>query len=381
MSNDGKAGFALPVTVLVMAVLMAVTTAGLFVGRQELRIGTAGDDASRALYLAEHALAEVISDWDPASYGSLSVGDATTLVGTLEAGSWSLELTRLSSELYLLESTGKPTHKGTLASDATRRVGLMARVVTAAMSVPAALATREGISVRGTAEVHGEDVHPLAWGGICTSPLEDKPGILTNDASTVTTTGSGEITGAPAVSQDSTLSEEAFTMFGSVTWTELIAMADKSIPGGTFSTVGPALLGSGECDEGTSLNWGDPESLGSPCAGYFPVIHVTGDARMQGGGWGQGVLLVDGDLSLRGGFTFYGVIIVQGSFDTQGSGNRIYGGVLAGNADFENQSLTGGSVIQYSSCAVQRAVENSRGLTRARPLTRRSWIDLSAIAG
>ena len=354
MSNPRNAGFALPVTVLLMAVLMAVTTAGLFVGRQELRIGTAVDDASRALYLAEHGLADVIADWDPATYGALPVGDTTTLEGTLEAGSWSLEMTRLSSKLYLLESTGKPTHKGTLASAATRRVGLVARVVTAAMSVPAALSIREGTSVRGTAEVHGEDVHPPAWGGLCTSSLEDKPGILTDDATAVTTTGSGEVTGAPA---------------------------DKSLAGGSFGSVGPVLTGSGECDEGESLNWGDPESPGSPCAGYFPLIHVTGDALMQGGGSGQGILLVDGDLSLRGGFTFYGVIIVQGSFDTQGSGNRIYGGVLASNADFVNQSLTGGSVIQYSSCAVQRAVENSRGLTRARPLTRRSWIDLSAIAG
>ncbi len=381
MSDYRNAGFALPVTVLVMAVLMTVTTAGLFIGRQELRIGMAGDDASRALYLAEHGLADVISDWDPATFGAMPVGDTTSLAGTLDAGIWSLEMTRLSSELYLLESTGKPTHKITLASNANRRVGLVVRVVTAEMSVPAALSTREGTSVRGTAEVHGEDVYPPAWGGLCTSPLEDQPGILTDAASNVTMTGSGEVTGNPAVVEDPTLSDETFTNFGNVTWTDLIEMADKSISGGTFSAVGPTLLGSGECNKAASLNWGDPENPGSPCAEYFPVIHVTGDANMQGGGSGQGILLVDGDLSLRGGFVFYGVIIVQGSFETQGSGNRIYGGVLASNADFENQSLTGGSVIQYSSCAVQRVVENSRGLTRARPLTRRSWIDLSAIAG
>ena len=117
-----------------------------------------------------------------------------------------------------------------------------------------------------------------------------------------------------------------------------------------------------------------------PCWDYFPVIHITGNANVQSGGVGQGVLLVDGDLDLRGNFVFYGIIIVQGSLDTQGSGNRVYGGVMASNADFESQALTGGSVVTNSTCAVSRAVLNNSGLTRVRPLVARSWVDLSAIS-
>ena len=95
---------------------------------------------------------------------------------------------------------------------------------------------------------------------------------------------------------------------------------------------------------------------------------------------GQGVLLVDGDLDLRGDFAFYGIIIVQGRMRTQGQGNRVYGGVLAGNADFDTQAITGGSVVTTSTCAVSRAVSESASLTRARPLHARSWVDLSAIS-
>ena len=99
------------------------------------------------------------------------------------------------------------------------------------------------------------------------------------------------------------------------------------------------------------------------------------------GGTGQGILLIEGDLDLRGDFVFNGVIIVQGKFKTQGSGNRIVGGVMASNADLKKQSLGGGSEVQYSSCAIEQAILGNDGLTRARPLALRSFIDLSNVIG
>jgi len=70
---------------------------------------------------------------------------------------------------------------------------------------------------------------------------------------------------------------------------------------------------------------------------------------------------------------------VKGNFETQGSGNRISGAVMAGNADLENQAVVGGSEVQFSSCSVDRTLENISGLTRARPIHSRSWVDLSGI--
>ena len=43
---------------------------------------------------------------------------------------------------------------------ASRSVGMIARVLSAAIDPPAALTTRGDVSIRGTAEVHGEDVDP-----------------------------------------------------------------------------------------------------------------------------------------------------------------------------------------------------------------------------
>lgn len=381
MTRKDTRGFTLPLAIFAMVVLALVATASLFTVRQELRIGVAHDHASRVFYLAERGLVDVLANWEAPVLNSLPVQGDTTLVDTLKDGSWSVELTRLSPQLFLLESTGVLSRGGPVLSGATRRLAMIVRLVSADLDVPAALVTRDATSVSGTAEVHGEDTDPPFWEGLCVGPHSDKPGILTDNAAAVTTTGQGEITGVPAVLEDSTLSDATFTQFGSLSWTDLTAMADKTLPGGSFSSVMPVVNEAGGCDQGAPFNWGDPETPTGPCGSYFPIVHVTGDAVIQGGGSGQGLLLVDGDLDLRGGFTFYGAIVVQGGFMTQGSGNRIYGGVLASNADFADQSLTGSSVIQHSSCAVRRAVQNSTALTHPHALAERSWVDLSGIGG
>ena len=184
--------------------------------------------------------------------------------------------------------------------------------------------------------------------------------------------------------QDSTIVDETFTQFGDLDWAQLTALAQlegKNVTslGSNISTTQPAVDGSGRCDESLMTNWGDTIPS-APCGSYFPLIYHGGPSlRIQSGGQGQGILLVDGDLELRGGFSFYGIIIVQGALETQGAGERIVGAVMASNASLDPLAYVGGSEIQYSSCSVQRAILNNASLSRARPLERRSWIDLSSV--
>ena len=126
-----------------------------------------------------------------------------------------------------------------------------------------------------------------------------------------------------------------------------------------------------------------PSNPTAPCVNYFPMIHVKGrgNSKINGGGVGQGILLVDDNIWAGGGFEFYGLIIVKGMFETGGSGNRVIGGVMAGNAELDEQKLSGGSILQYSSCALARAAENDPNLTWVQPIDRRSWVDLSAVTG
>jgi hypothetical protein len=364
-------------------VVGVITTGGFFMAHQESRIGVASEHAGLAFYLTEQGLVDVLGGWDRELFEALpSWGNITLTEDYPGVGSVTTRVTRMTDYLYYVDVDGTVTRGGAMLSGASRRVGMTIRLTTAEIAPPAALTTRGTTELRGTAEVHGEDEMPPEWGGLCTGSPENKPGILTDDTSLVSTQGSAEITGAPSVAEDASIADSTFTNFGELTWADLTAWADIRLSGGTLSTLEPDSTLAGVCRQGWGFpsNWGNPENPGAACSDWFPIIHITGSANIQSGGVGQGLLLVDGDLELRGNFVFYGIIIVQGSLGTQGQGNRVMGGVMAGNADFDSQAITGGSVVTNSTCAVRRAILNNSGLTRVRPLASRSWVDLSAIS-
>ena len=113
----------------------------------------------------------------------------------------------------------------------------------------------------------------------------------------------------------------------------------------------------------------------APCGNYFPIIHITGDATLNGV-QGQGILLVDGDLEVQGSYEFYGITIVQGRLKTAGGGSteaHFWGGVMAANVDLELNSLSGNATLNYSKCAIVQALQMT-GSTA--PLRSRGWVQL-----
>ena len=126
-------------------------------------------------------------------------------------------------------------------------------------------------------------------------------------------------------------------------------------------------------------NWGDPTDPSGVCGSYFPIIYAADNISINANDFGQGILLVEKDLAIQGGFTFYGPVIVKGTLKTAGSGGHFEGGVIAANVSLETTTVLGDALVQYSSCAVTRAILNNSSLTRVRPLERRSWVDLSAV--
>ena len=383
MEQRKQYGFALPVTVFALVVVGVITTGGFFMAHQEGRIGVASEHAGLAFYLTERGLVDVMSEWNATLFGALPLWGETTVTRDYSGlGQVTARVTRMTDLLYFLDVDATVTRGGAVLSGASRRVGVTVRLVTAEIAPEAALTTRGQTTLRGTAEVHGEDEVPGGWGGYCSGVLDHLPGILTDDSSQVGTQGAAEITGDPPVEEDPTIDDATFTQFGDLSWTDLVEMADINLSGGSLTTLEPDSTAMGDCNTGQAFatNWGNPENPGAACFEWYPIIYVAGNARIQSGGVGQGVLLVDGDLDLRGNFAFYGIIIVQGTMETQGSGNRVYGGVLASNADLDTQALVGGSVITNSTCAVRRAIDQNSSLTRVRPLAARSWVDLSAIS-
>jgi hypothetical protein len=378
MDRSHQRGFALPVAIFALVIAMTVIAGSAFIARQETRIGSAVRMGAEAFYLAETGINDLMVDWPTVPISGMAMWQDTTIDQSMGSGGTRTRVTRIGEWLYLMESVSEVTDGGVL-SGASREAAMVVRLFSPEIRPPAALTTRGLIDVRGNAEVHGEDQMPEGWDGFCPDSLSDQPGILIDDATNVTTEGHGLITGNPPVVEDATLNDSTFLEFGGLSYSDLTILADKAGPTGIINVTGPVLDADGECDRSVPTNWGDPLNQTAPCGDYFPMVHIPGNLRIQSGGVGQGVLLVDGNLELRGDFVFYGVVIVQGNFETQGNGNKVYGGVLASNATIDAQVLTGGSAIVSSSCATQRAVFNSAVLTRPRPLTRRSWVDMSAV--
>jgi hypothetical protein len=380
-------GFALPVAVLALVVVGVLVTGGFYIARQEQRIGMASENGTQAFYVAEEGLSDVLVNWNMQIYGADTAWSMVTVADTTDAGIWTVDVTKMTDRLFFLESQGDAPVGAALAGGtvgaermASRSVGMIARVISAQIEPPAALTTRGDVSIRGTAEVHGEDTDPPGWGGVCSGMSKnDKTGVLVDEDSNIGTTGSGNVTGNPATQKDPNITDETFTVFGELTWDDLVSLADKTYGGGVFNGMQPSFTVDGECKTSDMKNWGDPTNPGSACGSYFPIVYVNGSMKVESGAVGQGLMLVEGDIDLRGGFVWHGIIIAQGAFETQGNGNRVLGGVMASNALLEDERLVGGSIVQNSTCAVTRSILLNSALTRARPLTQRSWVDLSAI--
>jgi hypothetical protein len=120
------------------------------------------------------------------------------------------------------------------------------------------------------------------------------------------------------------------------------------------------------------MNWGDGMNPASECGNYFPIVHISGDATLNGD-QGQGILLVDGDLSIQGAYQYFGIVLVKGSLKTAGTGGDIahfWGAVMAENVDIETNNLSGSATLNYSKCAITQAL-NMTGVVA--PDRSRSW--------
>jgi len=384
---QSRRGFALPAAVFALVVVGVLVTGGFYLARQETRIGVASERSTAAFYLAERGANEVMSEWDMSTFGTLANWGTAVKADTVEGGTWTVNVTRMTDRLYFLLSTGTVTRGRGMLGDASRMLGMVARLSTADLLPDAALTTVGEIRVQGSMEIIGQDTNPSVWPGFCNTPGASKPGILIDDLTNITEVGAAlTVDGDPPQKQDATLTSEDLLSFGDLQWDDLVAMADKVYPNNSKirQLVPDSVdLGGGHyvSNSGITDNWGTPLKPDGVCGTYFPIIYAEGDLEIAANEMGQGVLLVEGDLDISGTHIFYGPVIIRGTLWASGggTGGHFYGGVVAANVVLESSRITGNAVIEYSSCAVTRAILNNPNLTRARPLEDRSWVDLSSV--
>jgi hypothetical protein len=378
--RNGHRGFALPAAIGAIVIVGVLVTAGFYMAQQEMRISVATENASLAFYMAEMGAAEVMDNWNNDDMEARALFADTTIVDTVGAGNWSVVVRRTGTQMYFLDATGEITERGgMLYSGATRRIGIIARHLELGMEPPAALTTKNGLKFGGAPPtIVGTDSNPTGW-GMCGVANDDTYGFMSYDTVNVSA-GKGKSThpcdtyidGSPyCFDADTAAIDETYEPFEDAAyWDYLRDIADHELSAEP-SPVGPVDDGT-TCDVTVPGNWGDPGSPNAPCGGYFPIIFFDQSVTLASNSFGQGILLVDGDLNMGGVVTYYGIVIVRGQLNVSGT-VQINGALIA----YSTGNFVGTMDIQYSACTIERAITENANVTRVRPLTRRSFVDLS----
>lgn len=381
MMNSRREGFALVVTMLAMLVVGAIVSGGFYAASQESQITKSLSHAEDAFQIAEAGLNTTMATTSARSLDSIAVngfrnvGPVNITVNANVRGRYSVRISRVGEEMFVFESTANVLRGGRNVG-AERKLASAGRLRHVDFDNQAAVVVYGDLTVGGNSEVDGLDSAPFQWAGEDCPPLTTgTSAVLTNPGTTIATQGSGDIDGPIT---NAVLNAGTFTVFGDLTWNDLVAMRDKYYP--TSQTVNPAPSVSLTVCNPILNNWGDPLNPVSPCFNYMPIIHVGQNLRISSSGSGQGILLVEGDLEISGGFTFYGVVVVKGEIRITGTGGHINGTamVFGGGSLDSSSAIYGNALLAYNSCAIERAVLNSQA-QRAVPIRHRSWVDATAV--
>jgi hypothetical protein len=361
--------------VLLVLVILGVIIAGTFyVARLELKTGDNTVAAAQGAATAEAGVDSILAAWNSSVYNARAVGTETTFATVSLGGnaSFTTSLRRLNNTLFVIRTDGRQAFPGG-GVQGRRQVSKLVRLDIPNIAMNAAITTRTGITISGSSDVSGIDSVPSAWGGLCPPPGPTLPGIRDSSGNVSTSgacSGASCIVGNPQILTDPTVNSNTFSQFGNTNFTQLASRANLVVSG-TVTGIGPAVL-AGACRTSIITNWGDPLNPSAPCGSYYPIVYAPGDLHLSGG-VGQGILLVGGDLTLAGGVEFYGPVISLGTVRSTGTGGHVYGGVMAANANLGTVLISGNSVVNYSSCAIARALQ---GISIATPLAERSWAQL-----
>jgi hypothetical protein len=368
-------GIALAVAIFALVVIGALVAGTFFAGRLEQQSGENAFYANQAGEAAQAALTTTLQTTSAATLlaiapGAQANGPSKSLAGHSSA---TTTIKGLTSSVWLVTAIGsKVNASGTQL--ATRSLAQLIRLNQAQINVNAGLTAIGQVTVSGNSTVSGNDATPSYWtsNGVSCPTTADVTGVKYNGQ--LTQQGSSVINGSPPSQQDNSMT--AANMLGGTTFAQLKALATLTLTT-DISGLAPAIIGNpAVCNTAVTNNWGAPTDKTNACYNYFPIIYHYGNLSISGTGAGQGILLVEGDLNVQGRIDFYGPVIATGGVNIRGTGSddvKFYGGVVAQDVTLDDSKLTGNAMINYSSCAIKRAVQGS---ATPMALGERSWVQV-----
>jgi hypothetical protein len=368
-------GIALALAVFALVVIGAIVAGVFFAGRLEQQTGMNAVYAAQASEAAETGLNRTVENQTPQILLAMAKAPVGTPAWTTTpfgaTTSYSTRVRRLTDELWLVESIGSRNNAGG-GQLAQRTLGQLIRLNEADLTLTAGLTARGNVKLSGGAEVTGLDQVPPGWAvpSVTCPPTANTAGIRYNDGSV---TGASQADGVPPTLVDASLTAAKMQS----DFDKLKGLATVVLTDANPAAVVPQYTGNpAKCDKSKQTNWGEPTIPTDPCFDYFPIVYYKGDLKLQGDK-GQGILLVEGDLTITGSMIFYGPVYVTGVLSAAGNnkeGAKFFGGVVAGNVLLDDLTkMSGQATVEYSSCAIKRALENSADPTG---LNERGWAQL-----
>ena len=379
-------GVALAIALLCIVLIGGLVTGTFFAARMEMGAGRNSVYNGQATEAAETGIQDAITNWST-NWNSYAISLTATSQGDVYpiSGNASVRYTnsvrRLAGGNFLITSTGtKLDRNGNVM--ATRMLAKFAKLVKVDMDIKAAVTANAHVQVSGnTTKVDGYDALPPGWTTECVAPvpLSGVYGIRTSQQ--VGENGNPDIDGTPAPTKenDATVTSAMFLD----PYNAFTPLANLKITGSgtvTWTGMAPSTTGSpARCNKTDSNNWGEPYRTGgyvSQCTDYFPVIWYSGSGTLKlTNGRAQGIILSANNIDIAGNFEFDGIMLALGSVDTHGTGNKVSGAVLSGNANIsDDDAIAGTPTIIYSSCAIQKVLSAaSRGVA----LKERNWAQVN----
>ena len=376
-----RCGFVIPAAIVSMVVISLLALTGLYIAQNDVTASVGLSNSLKAFYAADAGAGQVLVNWNPSAALDLNPGDSiVTGWRTLDDGSvYRSSLLRIDAassdtSFYRLRTIGRPGAGLT----AQRTIVTMVRSTRITeLCCESAVKVQGDLRIQGSGsrvKISGNDTDPPAWGGKCTGGGSDLPGVVIQDLNDLKLQGNPEITGTPPTSEDTTINNDDFAIFGELTYSDLVKMADKRFVGNqTLTSIGPETSGDA-CLTAVKTNWGDPLDSASPCFDYMPIVHFDADLHLSGNGLGQGILLIDGGLAVTGNVEFNGLIIVQDDADIRGTAT-INGALMVRNGmSASDQSvLAGNTKLTYSSCVMSEVITAASKTTH---LPGRYWFEV-----
>lgn len=346
----GRRGFALPIVILIIALLTVLLTSGLARARTERQIAHASDETSEALAVAQNGLQAYFGtvttrplDGDsvrinmPGGYANVTALLVRQPADTLEE---SLYLVRSTGHVINPDSGAVPRARHTVAQFATWGIARIERL--------GALTTLNGSwhldtpNIEPRLEAIGVDQCGLA------PPI---PGIRTTSMTWAGPDADTVLLGSPA---------------------GLVAGESRATIAAALRIDWPGVLGGDLTPDYTSFQNGNTT---------YPIQRVLGSLTVSGVVTGSGLLVVRDNLTTGGTlFSFDGIILVGGRALFRADSNVVRGLVVTGiDPAFTNKTETGGNpsgnerhaFLYYNSCAVQQVLARIAGLSPVR----NAWLD------